>query len=221
MTRASDQAYRIIRDRILQGHLAPAEQLREEALAEECGVSRTPIREALQRLEREHLVRRSGGQRAYVADWSIDEIEEGFVLRAMLEGRAAERAASRIGAGGIALLQRCNDSVEALLAADVPDVEGFLEQNRIFHGLLIEASGSERLAVLLGSVVEQPVVARTARQYVGGELRRSLAEHRELVRAFECRDPRWARSLMVAHIRRAFHVYRQAWSALQPPVASP
>jgi len=72
MSKAADQAYSHIRSAILNGELAPGSPLREENLAEVTGVSRTPVREALRRLEVEQLVQRTDSKRCFVADWSLD-----------------------------------------------------------------------------------------------------------------------------------------------------
>ena len=85
MSRASDRAYDQIRAMILTGALLPGAAMREEQLAEVCGVSRTPVRDAMRRLEAETFIRRSQSQRAFVADWSLDDVEETFQIRAMLE----------------------------------------------------------------------------------------------------------------------------------------
>jgi DNA-binding GntR family transcriptional regulator len=96
---------------ILSGALAPGSQIREEQLAESCGVSRTPVRDALNRLESELLIRRSESQRSFVANWSIDDVEEAFILREMLEGLAARRAAERIGRDQLQKLQQLNAAI--------------------------------------------------------------------------------------------------------------
>ena len=215
MSKASDHAYAHIRSEILSGALGPGEQVREEPLAEACGVSRTPVREALRRLEAEHLVRRSDSQRTFVADWSFDEVEEGFVLRAMLEGHAAARAAIRIEDAEIDRMDGHNRVIERAICPPAFDISAFLDHNRAFHALVLEAAASQRLAGLLGGIVEQPIVLRTARQYDRDQVLRSLAEHDELVLAFRRRDPDWARAVMTAHIRRAFHAYSDAFHARQ------
>ena len=96
MSRASDRAYAGIRSMILSGELPAGAPLGEEALAERCGVSRTPVRDALRRLEAELLVKRNETQRSFVADWSLGDVADAFELRAMLEGHAARRAAERM-----------------------------------------------------------------------------------------------------------------------------
>ena len=212
MTRASDQAYAQIRGLILAGDAPPGTQLTEAQLADLCGVSRTPVRDALRRLEAELYIVRSGSQRLFVADWSRDELGEMFTLRAMLEAHAAARAATRIDADALTDLRHCNDRIATAVAAATPDVATFLVENRRFHEIVITAAASPRLAAMLSALVEQPVVRRTAARYNQSELTRSAHEHAELIQACAARDPDWARAVMTGHIRRAFH----AFSAAEP-----
>jgi DNA-binding GntR family transcriptional regulator len=221
MSRASDHAYAQIRRMILEGVLAPGVQIREEALAESCGVSRTPVRDALRRLEAEAFVQRNDTQRVFVSDWSLDDIEEAFHIRAMLEGRAAARAAERIGWAQTERLRVHNIAIDRAIAGDQPDVPAFLEHNRQFHAIIIEAAASRRLAAMLAQVVEQPVVQRTALNYDRENLARSHHEHGELLSAFDRRDAQWAQSIMQSHIRRAFHAYADAQRKAQAEPAEP
>lgn len=208
VSKASDLAYARIRSGIVGGEWAPGTPLREEELAALCGVSRTPVREALRRLEAEYLVRRTEGARSFVADWSADDVAEMFALRAILEGHAAARAATRIGREAIAEMEALNADVQRSIDRD--DTDLFLAANRGFHNLVLEAAQSPRLAQMLGALVEQPVVRRTAQHYGRDEFARSHAEHAALVEAFHARDAQWAKSTMVGHIRRAYHVFAAA-----------
>lgn len=210
MTRAADHAYAEIRSLILSGDAAPGTQLTEEQLADICGVSRTPVRDALRRLEAELYIVRSGSQRAFVADWSHADVDEMFTLRGMLEAHAARRAATRFDADGLAALRACNATIEAAVRRDEPDIPAFLASNREFHRLIVDAAQSPRLAVTLATLVEQPVVRRTAMHYGRDQLTRSASEHRELILAFEAGDADWAHAVMTGHIRRAFHAFRGA-----------
>ena len=221
MSRASDRAYERIREMIISGELAPGDALGEEALAEACGVSRTPVRDALRRLEADMLVRRSESQRSFVADWSLDDIEDVFDLRAMLEARAARRAAARMTDTALAELRDTNASLGRAIQQSPPDIDAFLERNRDFHGLILELAASRRLSLLLGSLIEQPVVWRTAHHYGLDELHRSHNEHEELLAAFARRDGEWAESVMASHIRRAFHAYADAHRGLSPIDSQP
>ncbi len=210
MTRAADRAYDEIRSLILSGDAPPGSQLTEEHLAEICGVSRTPVRDALRRLEAELYVVRSDSQRVFVADWSLEEVEEIFALRGMLEAHAAGRAARRLTSAQIESLRGFNADLRDAVMRPAPDVAAFLEANRAFHNLIIDAAQSPRLAANLATLVEQPIVRRTARQYGRDQLERSMREHDELIQAFASRDNGWAGAVMTAHIRRAYHAFSEA-----------
>lgn len=209
MSRASDRAYDGIKTRILDGTLAPGVQLKEEELAELCGVSRTPVRDAMHRLEAEMFIQRSDSQRSFVSNWSIGDIEELFTLRTMLESHAAAQAAQRVTPAMLAELHRNVAAIDAAIDRPRPDVDAFLVKNAQFHALIIRAAASDRLAHMINRLVLQPIVHRTALRYDADQLRRSLAEHVEIVAALEAHDADWARAVMTSHIRRAFHVYRR------------
>lgn len=210
MSRASDHAYAEIKSLILSGDSPPGSALTEEGLADFCGVSRTPVRDALRRLEAELYVVRSGTQRIFVADWSRDDVGEMFALRAMIEAHAAARAATRITPEELAELRACNSAIVRAIDATPADVATFLAENRRFHQIIIDAAQSPRMATMLASLVEQPVVRRTAARYNADELHRSAAEHDVLVQALSVHDPEWARAVMTGHIRRAGHVFSAA-----------
>lgn len=207
MSRASETAYKKIRAFILQGGAEPGMQLTEEKLAEIAGVSRTPVRDAVQRLENEMLLVRSESKRLSVADWSDGEIDEMFTLRAMLERHAAERAASRMDQDSINQLKVINDVLKKAINQEAPDVTTFLDSNRKFHDLILERAQSPRLSRMLPALIEQPVVRRTANQYSKADLEQSGQDHDELIAAFEAQDTHWAGAVMTSHIRRAFHTF--------------
>ncbi|UVO50724.1 GntR family transcriptional regulator [Sphingomonas sp. SUN019] len=213
MSRASDRAYGEIKAQILSGALAPGAQLKEEELADICGVSRTPVRDAMHRLEAEMFIQRSDSQRSFVSNWSIDDIEELFTLRTMLESHAAAQAAARVTPEMLVALHRNAAAIDAAIDRPLPDVDTFLVRNAEFHALIIQAAASDRLAHMINRLVLQPIVHRTALRYDADQLRRSLAEHVEIVAALEARDADWARAVMTSHIRRAFHVFQQERTA--------
>ncbi len=167
MSRASDLAYETIRAKILSGELAPMTQLKEEELAEMCGVSRTPIRDALRRLEADMLVRRTDTQRTFVPDWSPEEVEEIFTLRMLLESHAAGRAARFVTAEEIETLRSYTDLIRD--AIEKPDFDSltFVENNRLFHNLILSIAKSDRLAKIRGMIVEQGILHSTARIMTG------------------------------------------------------
>jgi len=213
MSRASERAYEAIRAHVLSGATSPGEQLTEEQLAEIAGVSRTPVRDAVQRLEAELLLVRSESKRIFVADWSRDDIDEMFTLRQMLEGHAAERAATRVTPDQLAQMEAVNAQLHEAVKGPQPDLNAFLDANRDFHEIITAASHSPRLAKVLALLVEAPVVLRTARHYSVDELRQSARDHDELIAAFKAGDEGWARAVMASHLRRAFHTFADATEA--------
>jgi DNA-binding GntR family transcriptional regulator len=214
MSRASHRAYETIRSMILSGELPAGGQLAEEALAERCGVSRTPVRDALRRLESDLLVTRTDTQRSFVADWSLDDVADAFELRAILEGRAARRAAERMTEAALERIRAANLRISEAIHQPEPDVSGFLDGNRDFHSEILETAGSRRLSALLSTLIEQPVVWRTAHHYSQEALLRSHSEHEELIAAFARRDGAWAEAIMAGHILRAYHAYSDAHRGL-------
>lgn len=216
MSSAANRAYHLIKGKILDGTLEPGSQLREEELAKLCDVSRTPIRDAISRLTSERFVYRSDSQRSFVTKWSEDDIFEIYSLRTMLEGQAAERAASRITAEGIKTLKESCTSLELAISNPEPDIDGFVEQNRVFHETVISAANSHWLASTIGQLTLLPVVHSTVRNYSSEQLRESLIEHVAITRAIESGDPEWAKAQMTVHIRRSLQTKWQAASVIAP-----
>ena len=211
-SKASDRAYETIRGAIVAGALAPGSQIKEEEIAQLCGVSRTPVRHALNRLEAEMFIRRTDSQRSYVAEWTLDEIDDVYMLRTMLEAQAARLAAERAPDRVRTMLQENNDAMRLAVERVAPDVDAFLRHNAAFHMLILEGAASERLAAMLKRLVLLPLVDRTARRYDADQVRRSLADHVEIAAAISRHDGDWASAIMTAHVRRAFHVYHDAFA---------
>ncbi|GAA4126613.1 GntR family transcriptional regulator [Actinomadura keratinilytica] len=202
MPRAADTAYEAVRQMILSGEAAAGSRLGEAELAESLGLSRTPVREALQRLGSDGLVEVLPHRGARVVRWSRADLEEIFELRALLEPYAAARAARRRpGEAVLADLHRlCAQMERAAADGDLAEVARL---NSRFHAALIEASGNRRLPAMLTSVMHAPLILGTFRRYGADALARSMNHHRELVAAVAAGDPAWAESVMRSHIRAA------------------
>jgi DNA-binding GntR family transcriptional regulator len=132
----------------------------------------------------------------------------------MLEGRAAHLAAQRIDDATLERLRTCNDATGLAVRADPPDVIGFLKGKREFHAAILETARSQLLTALLGSLIEQPMIWRTAHKFGGEALRSSHGEHDELLAAFARRDEPGAQAVMAAHVCRAFHACAAAHHGL-------
>jgi DNA-binding GntR family transcriptional regulator len=200
--RAADVAYEAVRQMILSGDATAGSRLGEADLAGTLGLSRTPVREALQRLDSDGLVEMLPHRGARVVRWTPEDLTEIFELRGQLEPYGAARAARRgmPNAELAELDQLCADMEKA--AAD-RDFRRVAELNSGLHGAVIVASGNGRLAELVRTVVQVPIVIGTFARYDPVSLQRSMGHHRELVAALRSRDPAWAESVMLSHIRAA------------------
>jgi DNA-binding GntR family transcriptional regulator len=201
MARAVQDAVDALRAAILHGELRPGARLGEVELAEQLGVSRTPVREALRRLAAEGLVDISPNRGARVVSWSVSELEDIYELRALLESHAATRAASRIDEAELPVLEKlCRDMEQCADPGRGRDLDRLAALNTEFHRRILDASGSVRLVALVSSVVQIPLVLRTFHDYSAEALQRSLGHHREIVAALRAGDPQWAGSVMRSHV---------------------
>ena len=143
MSGASERAYAEIRNRLLKGEYAPGARLSESDLSEICGVSRTPVREALRRLALEYFVRIEPNRGAFVIDWSREDIMDMFEMRSMMEGLAARKAAERASEQQLIDLTNIIEKIdEVAYFKNGNMMSDFLALNRQFHEIVFEASGS-------------------------------------------------------------------------------
>lgn len=190
-----------IREAIINGKLKPRERLMEIQLAEELGVSRTPIREALRKLELEGFIVMVPRKGAYVADISFKDIADVFEIRAALEGLAAALAAERITDEELEELER--NLVEKAEAIANNDLEKLVEVDTRFHELIYQASRNDRLTFIVNNLREQIQRFRATSLSFPGRMKKSLDEHRNLVDAIQSRDTMAARQLAEEHIENA------------------
>lgn len=202
--RAVDRAYSTVKDGIISGRYQGGTRITEQEVVAASGVSRTPAREALRRLQSEGLVDFTPNLGAVVTAWTGADADEVFDLRAMLESYGARRAARHATAEQLAELRRL---AEAQYRESVERQAGYLERisdlNSRFHHALQDASGSPRLRRCLTSLIEAPLVMKTFNMYSPEDLARSAQHHMEICSALESRDPDWAASVMSSHIQAA------------------
>jgi len=198
---AADIAYGAIRQEILGGALAEGERLTETALAARFGISRTPVREALNRLAIEGFVTREPGHAARVAAFPEDEVEQVFQIRVMLESYAARRAAQFATDDDIAELRALADAMAARTPPrDDDDFAVLSSCNERFHSGIMRAARAHRLAGILSVTVQVALVQRTYRMFSERDLIRSSRHHLELVEAIAARAPEWAGAVMASHL---------------------
>lgn len=208
---AAGQAYDLLSERIAAGEITPGMRLKESALAESLGFSRTPVREALRRLAADGLVVVSPNRGAQVVSYTGDEIDAFFSVRVILEPQATVLAVPRFRDDEIDELEDLASRMTAL-SASTPDMHLLGELNRDFHDRFLQGSGNRALASAVSAVVRPAVVYRTFHRYSPEQLQRSMAHHLELVAATRARDPEWAESVMRTHLLAARHSATSAFS---------
>jgi DNA-binding GntR family transcriptional regulator len=219
MERGQDKAYGLLRQRLVGGHYQPGFHLREEPLAREFGLSRTPIRAALRKLVEDGLVTADAGQGIHVTEWSEADIEETFRLRILLEPHATELAVQRGGDALVERLEASNDTMAAAIArADEEAIEIIQATNRDFHHTLLAFSGSPRLRSIVESMIDMPIVVRSFFLYSSAELAQSLHHHRDITLAARIRDGELGKRAMQLHLKMSHaRVVRHRLSWRQAP----
>jgi DNA-binding GntR family transcriptional regulator len=235
-TTLADQAYEALRAAIVSGELPWGERITERGLAARLGVSATPVREALRRLEQERLVERTGPRSLRVANMTADARAESSELEAALEGVAAKLAARKISERSLDQLDDLLDAADAqraeLLADDeagrTPNrrtVETGFDRLREFHALIEAAAGNEQL---LNMLAQARAFSHDQRLAAANELIDAHSEslharyddHRRLAQALRARDEQTAEHLARSHALTAAADLLLT-TAPQPPTEAP
>lgn len=198
-TPPTKDAYDLILDAIDQGIYGPRDRLVEAELAERFGVSRTPIREALQRLETQAMLTRDG-RSLVVASLDHNQLAELYAVRSALEGLAARLAAKHATAEEVRVLYD-------MIAADreiVGDPRKLSRANRRFHGQIHLASHNRYLVQQLEMVHRSMALLATTSLAVDGRGAEALDEHEAIVKAIEAGDEDAAEAALKAHISHAY-----------------
>ncbi|WP_077800530.1 GntR family transcriptional regulator [Streptomyces sp. JHA26] len=202
-----DRVYEALLELITTRALRPGQHLVESELAGHLGVSRQPVREALQRLNTEGWVDLRPAQGAFVHEPTEEEADQLLAVRTLLEAEAARLAAANASRAGVAVLEELCAEGERAVAAD--DVDATVALNARFHAEVMELAGNAVLAELAAQVDRRvrwyhtPVARQRGMQ--------SWIEHRELIAAIADRDEQRAKQLMcehTEHTRTSYHQHR-------------
>ncbi|MHB1419334.1 MAG: GntR family transcriptional regulator [Bacillota bacterium] len=193
--------FETLREAIINGQLRPGERLMEVQVAEELGVSRTPVREAIRKLELEGFVVMIPRKGAYVAGISVKDMADVFEIRAALESLAAGLAAERITEDELEELERLLLRLAECAATN--DVLALIQVDTDFHDVLYKASRNERLKQIVSNLREQIQRFRSSSLAHPGRIRETLEEHKKLVEAVSERNVNLAQSLAQEHIENA------------------
>ena len=206
---ANEIVFETLRRQILHGALFPGTWLREQDLVEQLNVSRTPIREALRRLESEGLVEIVPYRGARVVALNAEDFREEDTVRAALEGFEVELAVATISDETVERLKRMADEMERLL--DERNLEEFLEINRRFHMTIYNESGSRRLVSVIKSSWERENLYRLVFLSIPAAFELEKTIHRERFEACRSRDAEQARKIMQRTLMETATLFRE-WS---------
>ena len=201
--------YDRLKQAIVEGELVPGEPLVEMALAEWCQVSRTPIREALTRLEQDGLVQRSD-RGLIVKESSPEEILDLYDTRIVLEGRAAYVAAERRTSMDLLAMRKAEDRFQK---ADGETASHVADQNREFHRTIWYASHNESLIDLLERLNLHLGRYPATTLAFPGRLESATRQHGELIGAIEARDAEAASAIAAEHFTAARDIRLKLWEA--------
>ncbi|MBQ0107709.1 MAG: GntR family transcriptional regulator [Phascolarctobacterium sp.] len=190
-----------IRDAINNGVLKPGDRLMEIQLAEELGISRTPVREAIRKLEMEGFVVMIPRRGTYVTDISLKDVTEIYEIRISLDMLAASLAAERINDDELEEMDR-----QLLLTSKYnidTEMEKIVACDSVFHDVLYRAARNERLVSIINNLRDQLTNMRGRTMAQPGRLAETLTEHRILLDAIASRDPEAAAAAARSHIENA------------------
>ncbi|MFF3377649.1 GntR family transcriptional regulator [Streptomyces sp. NPDC002680] len=200
-----DRVYEALLELITTRALQPGQHLVESELAGHLGVSRQPVREALQRLNTDGWVDLRPAQGAFVHEPTEEEADQLLTVRTLLEAEAARLAATGAGRAGVEVLEQLCAEGERAVAED--DVDGAVAMNARFHAKVMELAGNTVLAELAAQVDRRvrwyytPVARQRGRQ--------SWIEHRELIAAIAEGDGQRATEVMRAHTEHTRKTYHE------------
>ena len=193
-----DKAYNAIKSAILSLKLKPGDPLVESDLAQQLGISKTPVRDALLELEREGFVTKILFKGTYVSEVTLKDVGEVFQVRAVLEGLAARLVAPLLSAEELEEAEKIITAAEAALAEG--DIALCSEHGKRFHRLIISKADNQRLQTIILNLDDHLQRFRLLSDQINGRLNKSLKEHRKILQALRGREPIVAEEAVRGHL---------------------
>lgn len=198
----ADRAAELIRERILAGDFASGDRLVEARIAEQLGISRGPLREALKQLASEGLVREEPRRGTFVATPTTEDVRDIYDLRAAIEGRAARLVISNGDPAAIEVLRRAVDEIGS--AAEAGDLRKLVRSDYEFHEALCTASGNRRLhEAFVRNASALRILLRLEEERFYRSFREVWDQHRDLLAAIEAGDAAAAEAMFAEHLESA------------------
>ena len=195
-----EEVYESLRRSIIHGKLKGGQRLIEETLAHQVGISRTPVREAFHKLERDDLVVRLSKGGFSVKKFTREDVEEIFGIRCALESYASYLATLHITPDKLALLEKKVDESEKALQAQ--DYDRVIQHHTEFHDLLYKSSKSRKLFEMISNFSDYFYRYRPALIQTENGFKMSLADHRRMIEGMKRNNPRLVERLVRKHLER-------------------
>jgi len=193
------KAYHQLKRRIIDLRFRPGEILMVQSLAKELGISRTPVREALVRLQQEGFVEEAEGKKFKVSEITLKSILELHEIRELMEGHAVKRVAKNRTRAQVDELRELTKRMEQALGVRDPDL--FFEADLEFHAKLIRFCGNRALQDLAVQLTEKIQRVRFLTLYVHRRLEETIDEHSKILDGIEAQDPRSAQKALSTHLQ--------------------
>jgi DNA-binding GntR family transcriptional regulator len=195
-----EEVYESLRKSILHGKLKPGQHLIEEQLSNQVGISRTPVREAFHKLEKDELVTRLPKGGFAVREFTKDDVEEIFGIRSALESYAVYLATLHMAPDKISVLE--NKLKESEDALERGDSDKGVQLNTEFHDLLYKSCKSRKLVEMINTFRDYFYRYRSALLHIQNGISSSNKDHRLMLEAMKKKNPRLAERLVRKHLTR-------------------
>jgi DNA-binding GntR family transcriptional regulator len=200
-TALSDKVYEVLKKKILERELRPGDKVQVDEVANQLGVSRTPVKDALNRLALEGLIDKVARRGTFVSTMSAQDVDELFDLRLLMESFAAEKVLEKDRADSfLAEMRKCMANIDRIAQGDDPDYDAYLAWNRDLHLSLIKLADNNRLLQMYESLNVPIQVARVHYLHNIESVTHTQQEHQAIYQAFQNRDLGQAKQAIAAHI---------------------
>ncbi|MDA8133189.1 MAG: GntR family transcriptional regulator [Desulfobacteraceae bacterium] len=194
------QAYNILKEKIMLLQFRPGEILIVQALSKELGISRTPIREAVVRLEREGFVEATEGKKFKVSVLTMQKVLEIHEIRKLMEQHAVRNVAMTATKKQVSELNSTIKHMEKALSSKSYD--NYFKYDLVFHDRIIQYHGNETLGQLMGQVNGKMQRIRYLTTLIGDRLEKTLIEHQDIINAIQEHNPEKAVDKMALHLEK-------------------
>lgn len=200
-TALGDKVYEILKRKILERELRPGDKVFVDEVAQQLGVSRTPVKDALNRLALEGLIEKVARRGTFVSRLSVQDADELFDLRLILELYAAEQVLEKDKTRALLNeMKRCIAEIDRIAESDDPDYDAYMAWNRDLHLALIRLANNRRLLTMYESLNIHIQVARVHYLHDIDSVTHTQQEHQAICKAFESRDLEQVKKAIAGHI---------------------